>query len=61
MPKSEDLHGNAPDKSRVALLLIDMISDKTDNKHALKYLERVLKANTQSSTEIDFDKLKSET
>jgi nicotinamidase-related amidase len=27
MAKSEDLHGNAPDKSKVALLLIDMISD----------------------------------
>ena len=27
MSKSEDLHGNARDKSKVALLLIDMISD----------------------------------
>jgi nicotinamidase-related amidase len=27
MPKNEDLHGNAPDKSEVALLVIDMISD----------------------------------
>lgn len=27
MPKNEDLHGNAPDKSRVALLIIDMICD----------------------------------
>jgi nicotinamidase-related amidase len=27
MPKNEDLHGNAPDKSSVALLLIDVISD----------------------------------
>jgi len=27
MSKSKDLHGNAPDKSNVALLLIDMISD----------------------------------
>lgn len=27
MPKNEDLHGNAPDKSKVALLIIDMISD----------------------------------
>ncbi len=27
MSKSEDLHGNAPDKSNVALLLIDIISD----------------------------------
>jgi nicotinamidase-related amidase len=27
MPKNEDLHGNAPDKSEVALLIIDMISD----------------------------------
>ena len=27
MPKNEDLHGNAPDKSNVALLLIDVISD----------------------------------
>jgi nicotinamidase-related amidase len=27
MSKSEDLHGNAPDKSNVALLLIDVISD----------------------------------
>ena len=27
MPKNEDLHGNAPDKSKVALLIIDMICD----------------------------------
>ncbi|HSK73008.1 MAG TPA: isochorismatase family cysteine hydrolase [Pyrinomonadaceae bacterium] len=27
MSKNEDLHGNAPDKSNVALLIIDMISD----------------------------------
>ena len=27
MSKSEDLHGNAPDKSNVALLLIDVIND----------------------------------
>ncbi len=27
MPESKDLHGNAPDKSDVALLLIDIISD----------------------------------
>ena len=27
MPKNEDLHGNAPDKSETALLIIDMISD----------------------------------
>lgn len=27
MPKNEDLHGNAPDKSKTALLIIDMISD----------------------------------
>ena len=27
MSESEDLHGNAPDKSNVALLLIDIISD----------------------------------
>ena len=27
MPKNADLHGNAPDKSNVALLLIDVISD----------------------------------
>ncbi len=27
MSKNEDLHGNAPDKSNVALLLIDVISD----------------------------------
>src|SRR3954447_15016626 len=25
--KNEDLHGNAPDKSKVALLLIDVIND----------------------------------
>ena len=27
MPKNEDLHGNAPDKSETVLLIIDMISD----------------------------------
>lgn len=27
MPKNSDLHGNAPDKSEVVLLIIDMISD----------------------------------
>lgn len=35
--------------------------DKNDNEYSLKYIERVLKANTQPSTKIDFDKLKSET
>jgi len=27
MSKNEDLYGNAPDKSKVALLLIDVIND----------------------------------
>ena len=27
MPKKNDLHGNAPDKSKIALLILDMISD----------------------------------
>lgn len=27
MSNTEDLHGNAPDKSKVALLLIDVIND----------------------------------
>jgi nicotinamidase-related amidase len=27
MSKNEDLHGNAPDKSKIALLIIDMIAD----------------------------------
>jgi len=27
MPETEDLHGNAPDKSKLALLLIDVIND----------------------------------
>jgi len=27
MSKNEDLHGSAPDKSKIALLIIDMISD----------------------------------
>lgn len=27
MPKNEDLHGNAPDKSKIALLIVDMICD----------------------------------
>jgi nicotinamidase-related amidase len=45
--KNEDLHGNAPDKSRVALLLIDMINDlefpEGDKllKHALPMADRI--------------------
>ncbi len=45
--KNEDLHGNAPDKSRVALLLIDVINDlefpEGDQllEHALPMADRV--------------------
>jgi len=47
MPESKDLHGNAPDKSNVALLLIDMISDfefedgEKLYKHALPMARRL--------------------
>src|SRR5436190_18678019 len=36
--KNPDLHGNVPDKSRVALLLIDVINDLefSDNKELLR-------------------------
>ena len=39
--KNEDLHGSAPDKSDVALLLIDVIND-LDFKHGKKLLEHAL-------------------
>ena len=48
MSKSKDLHGNAPDKSKVALLLIDMISDfefpdgEKLFKHALPMAKKLL-------------------
>jgi len=39
MPESKDLHGNAPDKSNVALLIIDIISDFEfeDSEKLFKY------------------------
>lgn len=39
MPKNEDLHGNVPDKSPIALLLIDVISDFefVDGEKLFKY------------------------
>ena len=41
MSKNEDLHGNAPDKSKVALLLIDVIND-FDFENGEKLLENSL-------------------
>jgi nicotinamidase-related amidase len=47
MPRNADLHGNAPDKSNVALLLIDVINDfEFDSgeklfKHALPMAKRL--------------------
>ena len=39
-PRSEDLHGNAPDKSDIALLIIDCINDLDfpGNEELLKYV-----------------------
>lgn len=43
MSKNEDLHGNAPDKSKTALLIIDMISDFSfdDGEKLLEHAEPV--------------------
>lgn len=105
MSNNEDLHGNAPDKSKTALILIDVISDfefvdgeklfnnalpmarrivglkkkakqsgapviyvnnnfgkwqsefKKLSDFTLKYMERVLKADTRPSAEINFAEL----
>jgi nicotinamidase-related amidase len=45
MPKNEDLHGNAPDKSPVVLLIIDMISDFEfdSGERILPYAEAIAK------------------
>lgn len=43
MSKNEDLHGNAPDKSKVALLLIDIISD-FDFENGEKLLQNTVPA-----------------
>ncbi len=45
MPKNEDLHGNAPDKSSAALLIIDMISDFEfeDSEKLLPFAEAIAK------------------
>ncbi len=49
MPQNKDLHGNAPDKSNVALLLIDIISDFEFEdgeklfKHALPMAQKLAK------------------
>jgi nicotinamidase-related amidase len=45
MPKNEDLHGNAPDKSSVVLLIIDMISDFEfdGGEKILPYAEEIAK------------------
>jgi len=41
MSKNEDLHGNAPDKSKVALLIIDVIND-FDFEHGEKLFDNSL-------------------
>ena len=43
MSKNEDLHGNAPDKSKVALLLVDVIND-FDFENGDKLLKNALPA-----------------
>ncbi len=52
MPQSKDLHGRAPDKSNVSLVLIDVIGELT-----LNYFERILKVDMRASTEINFAEL----
>jgi len=41
MSKNEDLHGNAPDKSKIALLMIDVIND-FDFEHGEKLFDNAL-------------------
>jgi nicotinamidase-related amidase len=43
MPKNSDLHGNAPDKSKTALLIIDMICDFEfeDGEKLFKYAKLI--------------------
>lgn len=54
MSKSETLHGSAPDKSTVALLLIDIISDfefedgETLFENALPAARRILELKKQA-------------
>jgi nicotinamidase-related amidase len=45
MSKNEDLHGNAPDKSKLVLLIIDMISDFEfeDAEKLLPHAEEIVK------------------
>ena len=45
MPKNKDLHGNAPDKSKTVLLIIDMISDFEfeDGEKLYPHAERMAK------------------
>ncbi len=54
MPRSEDLHGNAPDKAAAALLLIDVINDlefpegEELLRHALPMARNILALKTQA-------------
>lgn len=54
--KNEDLHGNAPDKSQVALLLVSI--DAEENEDSLKQMEKVLKADIRPSNELDLEGLR---
>jgi nicotinamidase-related amidase len=54
MPKNSDLHGNAPDKSKAALLIVDMICDFEfeDGEKLFKYAkpaaEKIAKLKTRA-------------
>ena len=54
MPRSAvkhgDLHGNVPDESRVALLIIDMINE--NDRYAMAHMAEVTKADVRPSAEI---------
>ncbi len=63
--KNKDLHGNVPDKSPVALLLIDVINDlEFENnqsllkQQALKLMERVLEADIRPASKLSLPSLK---
>ena len=59
MSKTNNLDGKAPDKSEIAIVLIDVIKDLEFEEgeeflKTLRQMQQVLKADIRPSTEIDF-------
>jgi len=59
MSKNEDLHGNAPDKSKTALLIIDMISDFefVDGEKLFPHAETIAKNLVEFSKKVRKEKI----